>query len=68
MLDDFERDLSVTSLNNTVLSRRRNYRIFCCCFSGDVQGDRRDDQDGGQERGWQDFLQRVQVSLGSTPL
>ena len=35
--------------------------------SGDLQGDRRDDPDGGQERGREDQLQRVQGDDGSSP-
>ena len=35
---------------------------------GDIQGDRRDDPDGGQERGWEDQLQRVQSHDGGSPL
>ena len=34
---------------------------------GDVQGDRRDDPHGGQERGREDQLQRVQGDDGGAP-
>ena len=34
---------------------------------GDVQGDRRDDPDGGQERGREDQLQRVPGDDGGSP-
>ena len=36
-------------------------------MTGDVQGDRRDDQDGGQERGREDQLQRVPGDDGGSP-
>ena len=47
--------------------KEQNNWAFMFPTEGDVQGDRRDDPHGGQERGREDQLQRVQGDDGGAP-